>query len=175
MKTIQELGNRICIIGNSSSGKSTLAERLSRKLNFPVLHLDRIAHEAGTNWQRRSNDEFVREHDAILSEDAWIIEGNYSISMPQRFARATAIIWLDFSRYGCLMRYLRRCLKKDKSRPGLLDGVTGELGLGMVKHILGNYPRSRAKYERLLKPHENLVLHLYSMKELDRLCRDWEL
>ena len=175
MRDIQELGNRICIIGNSSSGKSTLAQSLGDRLNFPVLHLDRIAHEVKTNWQRRSIDDFVRDHDKILSENAWIIEGNYSVCMPQRFARATSIIWLDLSNYGCLFRYLRRSFKGDRDRPGLLDGATEELRMDMVRHILKHYPKSKVKYQTLSRPYDNVVLYINSMKQLDCLRRDWKL
>lgn len=38
------LGNRICIIGRSSCGKSTLADALGRKYHLPIVHLDKLYH-----------------------------------------------------------------------------------------------------------------------------------
>lgn len=40
MITLDKLDNRICIIGCSNSGKSTLANALANKLNISVYHLD---------------------------------------------------------------------------------------------------------------------------------------
>lgn len=46
---IDALGPRICIIGPSSSGKSTLATLIGQKTNRKVVHLDQLAHEPNTD------------------------------------------------------------------------------------------------------------------------------
>ena len=42
-----DVGRRIHVMGNSSSGKSTLAERLSRALELPLVELDALNWEPG--------------------------------------------------------------------------------------------------------------------------------
>lgn len=173
MPTLPQLGDRICIIGPSSSGKSTLAEKLAARTGARLLHLDQIAHAPGTNWQRRPNEDFIADHNRIVAEDRWVIEGNYSICMPQRFDRATAIIWLDPPLGGCVWRYLLRCLKDKKSRIGGLEGATQEFNPALIQYTLVNYPRNRLKYAEILRGRNVPVLHLRTMRDIGWHCRFW--
>src|SRR5882762_504368 len=105
MLALNQLGVRVCIIGPSNSGKSTLAERLACKLGTEAIHLDQLAHVPHTNWQRRSDQDLISEHDEVIASDKWVIDGNYRVCMQQRFERATAVIWLDPPLIGFLYRY----------------------------------------------------------------------
>lgn len=175
MKTLESLGNKICIIGCSSSGKSTLADKLSKQLNIPVHHLDLLAHYPNSKWERRSNDELITAHSEILKSDAWIIEGNYSICMPERFKEATAIIWLDANVIAAAYRYLKRCLKIGHDRVGILPGAQTEFRLWMVKHILFTYPQNRASYKQLLESYQDKTLYVSNMKKLNQYYRTWRI
>ena len=92
---LADLGERICILGPSNSGKSTLAEAIARKRSLEVVHLDLLYHLPNTDWEVRPTDEFVALHDAAITGERWVIDGNYSKCMPQRFLRATGLILLD--------------------------------------------------------------------------------
>ena len=48
--------NRILIIGNSGSGKTTFAKSLSRKIDLPLVHLDTLFWIC--EWQHISRDKF---------------------------------------------------------------------------------------------------------------------
>ncbi|WP_237387680.1 GTPase [Xenorhabdus sp. Sc-CR9] len=103
---LSDLGNRICVIGPSNSGKSTLANAISRKCNLKAIHLDQLFHLPNTNWQERSVDEFVLLHDMAIKEESWVIDGNYSKCLSQRLSRATGVILLDVSTPSSLLRYV---------------------------------------------------------------------
>src|SRR5690242_15505778 len=103
-----DLGDRICILGPSNSGKSTLANAIARKRGLQAVHLDQLFHMPNTDWQQRPRDEFIALHDAAIAGERWVMEGNYSICMPQRFRRATGLILLDVSTPASLLRYFRR-------------------------------------------------------------------
>ena len=47
---------RIIIIGSCGAGKSTLAISLAKKLELPLVHLDRIRFVG--SWQERTREEF---------------------------------------------------------------------------------------------------------------------
>lgn len=164
---------RICIIGPSSSGKSTLADRLGKKFNYPVLHMDKIAHIPHTDWKRRPIAETIQKHNTFIGQDTWIIEGNYTQMMPQRFERADMVIFHKFNRFGCLWRYICRTLKNDKNRAGRLEGGIERLKWSMMDYILFKAPKKIKKYEKLLKHYPHLiVVRVYSFKDIEKLLKE---
>ncbi len=168
MIDLNELGKRICIIGCSNSGKSTLADALSKKLNIPAYHLDQYAHIEHSKWQRQSDDIFIEKHKDVIKNDAWIIDGNYSICMKSRIDRATSVIWLDPNVYSAVFRYILRSIKNDKNRPGRLVGAKHEFSFWLIKWIIFNYPENRIRYKNLLKDRQDLlVIQIKSMASLN--------
>ena len=164
---------RICIIGPPASGKSTLAKKLGQILAYPVLYLDQIAHQPGTQWIRRPLEETIQKHDRFIRQKTWIVEGNYSRMMPQRLARADMVIFLHFNRFGCAYRCIRRSLKKDQNRAGMLAGATDAVNWKMIKYILLKQPSKKKNYISLLKEYPHLtILHIHSFQQTDRLISD---
>ncbi len=80
MLSLHDLGNRICILGCSNSGKSTLADALSNKLTISAHHLDQYPHVENSNWHRYSDEILIKRHSNIFKENSCIIDGNYSVS-----------------------------------------------------------------------------------------------
>lgn len=76
MHTLDDLGSRICILGPSNSGKSTLAQAIARKRGLSVIHLDQLFHQPHTDWQPRPEEEFLRLHDQAIQQRQWVMEGN---------------------------------------------------------------------------------------------------
>lgn len=173
--SLNDLGERICIIGCSSTGKSTLAKRFSDKLGIPVYHLDKLAHYSNTAWLRKPDKDFAVKHSQIVKEEKWIIEGNYSMCMQERIKHASSIIWLDFNVFISALRYLIRSFKKDSSRIGRLPGAKSELHWFMLKQILSVYPKNRLEYQKLLKNESKLIISIRNMKELKQYCQYWNL
>lgn len=164
---------RICIIGPSSSGKSTLAQKLGEKLNYPVLHIDQIAHIPGTKWKRCSLEDTIQKHNDFIEKESWIIEGNYSKMMPKRLERADLVIVLHFNRFGCLYRFIRRSFQKNTNRAGMLDGGIETIKWSMLKYILFVASQKNKKYIKLLKDYPHLkVLHAHSFKEIEQIERE---
>lgn len=69
MKTLSlyDLGPRICIMGPSNSGKSTLAKAIASKTSFPLIHLDQLHHLPDTKWVPRVPEDFYRLHEEAVS------------------------------------------------------------------------------------------------------------
>ncbi len=167
--TLSSLGNRIAIIGCSSSGKSTLADRLSTELKIPVFHLDFYAHQHNSNWIRVSDADLIEQHKKILHNNAWIIEGNYSVCMDERLDLATTVIWIDPNVWGAAWRFTFRNFNKS-NRVGKLPGAKTDFSWAMVKWILFNYPKNRSNYIIKIQNRPNLnVIHLQTLKQLDEL------
>ncbi|GEL68179.1 AAA family ATPase [Marinilactibacillus psychrotolerans] len=100
---------RILIIGSPGSGKSTLAVQLSKQLDLPVVHLDKL------NWKGDKNTlnsiEFDKVLEKVLKQDKWIIDGNYGRTLRKRIEHADTIIWLDLPRLICVYRICKRYIK----------------------------------------------------------------
>lgn len=176
MLTLEELGERICIIGPSSSGKSTLAKALGQKLGYAVCHLDQLAHVPNTNWEVRDKDLLKTDHQQFLSENnQWIMEGNYSFLMNDRFAKATYVIWLDFGVGGSITRYIKRSIKNADKRPGNLPGAKSQFSWALIRYIIFSAPKNRPKYRNLINDSKVNLLYLASYKQLKSYYRFWGL
>ena len=126
---------RICIIGGSGTGKTTLAENLGKQLNLPVYHIDGIHHLR--NWQTRDKD----QRDQIIIEkadgDKWIIDGTYHSTLDYRLNKADFVIYLDYSTIaqvkGILGRFMKNHGKEKKEIPGCKERMNWEFFSYVVK------------------------------------------
>ena len=125
---------RIMIIGCSGSGKSRLALELKEKLGLPVVHLDQLWHKNG--WQHISREDFDSRLALAMNMDRWIIDGNYSRTIPQRLSQCDTIIYLDFERWECLLGVAERVLRyRGKVRPDMADGCPERFDWEFIKFV----------------------------------------
>ncbi|WP_217575056.1 AAA family ATPase [Mesorhizobium sp. GbtcB19] len=171
---LADLGNRICILGPSNSGKSTLANAIARKRGLEPVHLDLLHHLPNTDWEPRPKSEFVALHDAAIAGERWVMDGNYSVCMPQRFARATGLILLDISTSASLLRYFRRTLFEAK-RHGALEGGRDSVKWDMIHHIAVVTPRNRQRYRTMFEELNLPKLRLTSVRAIKQCFRAWGL
>ena len=174
--SLDALGERICILGPSNSGKSTLAAAIGRRRALNVIHLDQLHHLPGTDWVPRPADEFAALHGGAIMGDRWVIDGNYTRLMPQRFARATGVILLDASTGLSLWRYVRRAWF-ETDRVGNLEGGQDSVKWAMLHHIAVRTRDNRRRYAALLDVLElptvrltsaRLIESFYQRESLDR-------
>ena len=112
---ISDPASRWVIIGNSGTGKSTLAEHVGMALHLPIYDLDLIHwHQGG---RKRDEAEAKASVADIARTGAWVIEGVYGWLTGVALPQADALIWLDLPwdecRSGLLARGLRRGMTPD--------------------------------------------------------------
>lgn len=168
--TLDDLGSRICIMGPSNSGKSTLATAIARARGLAPIHLDRLYYLPNTDWQMRSNEEFIALHDQALTGANWVIDGNYSQCLPQRLARATGMILLDTSTATSLLRYVRRSLF-ERGRLGGLEGGKDSVKWQMIRHITITSRENRRRYDELFEQVSLPKVRLATGREIARFYR----
>jgi adenylate kinase family enzyme len=168
------LGRRIAIMGPSNAGKSTLGAAIGRAIGVEPIHLDQFRHYPNTDWQMRPDAEFHALHDAAIERDGWTMDGNYSVLMPQRFARATGAIVLSSNRWLRLGRYLRRTLFQ-KNRAGSLEGAQDSLKWDMVQWVFNRSTGHADRYRGMVLKTDLPHVFCHGAGELEALYRQWGL
>jgi adenylate kinase family enzyme len=101
---------RTVIVGNGGSGKSWLAEQLSRRLSVPDL--DVIHWEPGGYNVMRDKSLAIEMARQAAEGQGWVIEGVYGWLAREALPRATALIWLDIDDDECIANLKRRGLRR---------------------------------------------------------------
>ncbi|MCC3356078.1 topology modulation protein [Bacillus sp. REN16] len=158
---------KIMVIGISAGvGKSTFAQKLGNKTGIDVHHLDSYFWKPG--WVEAPHEEFKAAQEEILTNDSWIIDGNYSKTFELRAEQADTIIYLELPRYQCLYQVLKRYVTHiGKKRPDL--GCTEKIDWEFIKFIWTTYkPRIHKMQERLDRlSQDKTVIVLRGKKEIN--------
>lgn len=116
---------RICIIGGSETGKTTLANNLGKELDLPIYHIDGINYSE--NWEERDKkqrDEVIIEK---VKQPRWVIDGTYRSTLQQRLEKADCVIYLDYSSLaqlrGVLKRFIQHHGKERSEIPGCKERI----------------------------------------------------
>lgn len=102
--------DRIAVVGSTGAGKSTLSRRLAERLDSKHVELDALHFEPG--WRPRPLEEFRADLAKVVAGDRWITDGNWSPARDLIWARATAVVWLDYSLATCFRRTLWRSVRR---------------------------------------------------------------
>ncbi|WP_251153025.1 AAA family ATPase [Cellulosimicrobium sp. Marseille-Q4280] len=168
---------RITVAGVSGSGKTTLAGRLSQRLGVPHTDIDGLYH--GPGWVPRP--EFLDDVRALLAQDTFVTEWQYSTARPLILARVELLVWLDLPTSATMRQVLGRTVRRSVRREVLWNGnVEPPLWRSVLQPPEENIVRwawvTRHKYrdlpERVARdaPHVALV-RLRSRREVDRWVR----
>jgi adenylate kinase family enzyme len=101
---------RVVVVGVTSSGKSTLAEKLAKRFALNYIELDALHWEP--NWQGASLDVFRDHVEAATQAERWIVAGNYHVVRDLIWPKAEAVIWLDYPLLTVLGQITRRTFKR---------------------------------------------------------------
>jgi adenylate kinase family enzyme len=144
---------RVVVIGTSCAGKTTFARSLARVLGFPHIELDAL--HWLPNWTERSADEFRALIAQAISQDCWIIDGNYAVVRDLVWPRATAVIWLNYSFSLVLWHALTRTARRAWTQEELFAGNRESLRMAIFSRdsilwwVLTTFHQRRKRYRAL--------------------------
>ena len=91
---------KVLITGCPGSGKSTFARKLRDATGLPLYYLDMLFHRPDRSTASR--EEFDEALKNVLSEDEWIIDGNYLRTLPLRLKACEAVFFFDIPSELCI-------------------------------------------------------------------------
>ena len=114
-------------MGNSGSGKTTVAARLARALDADLVELDALNWEPGWVALNESDPkELERRFRAATEGERWVAAGSYTRPCQRAFwPRLDTIVWLDLPLRLCVWRLLQRTWRRWRKR-ALLWGTNYE-------------------------------------------------
>ena len=163
---------RISIVGTTGSGKTTLAKALAAELGLPRIEMDAINWQAG--WRDlNGNDvaEFAKRTTLATAADSWVCDGNYSAVRPIVWARATHLIWLDYSRWVIMPRVLRRSVLRALDGRELWPGTGNRENWRSwldaehpIRWAWTSWARNRETYGRLIEAEETAHMQVFRLR-----------
>ena len=109
---------KIYIIGAVGTGKTTLALKLSKKLNIDMYELDKIVWDDDNGNTKRSDKEIQQMFKEILDKDSWIIEDVGRKKFRRGIAEADIVYYIDLPKFivykRCVLRWIKQKLGKEK-------------------------------------------------------------
>ena len=168
---------KIAIVGYSGSGKSTLAQILSELYGVDALYLDAV--HFLPQWKERPREEeyeLVKKFLDTHEKEGWVVDGTYSrLEFQRRMEEADEIVFLDFNRFTCLFRALKRYKNnKGKTRVSMAEGCEEKMDFSFVWWILwvSRQKKRRKKFEYLIKNYPQKIRVLKNQRQLDKYIKE---
>lgn len=149
---------KVVIIGCPGSGKSTFARKLAEKSGLPLFHLDLLYWNSDKTTV--SKEVFLHRLNNVLSENEWIIDGNYGSTMELRISACDTIFFLDFDSDVCLSGIYER---KGKPRPDM-PWIETEDDEEFLQFIRDYNTNSRPKVIELLNKYSKKDIFIFKYR-----------
>lgn len=150
---------KIHIIGGSGSGKSYLADKLSKEYGIEHYDLDDLQwdNNANTYGVKRNPDERGALLKDILNKKQWIIEGVYYGWCQQCFADADKIYLLEVPRYKYRYRIIKRFIKR---KLGIQKGKKETIKslIELLKWADSYNKKNMVEIKKILEPYSDKVV-----------------
>jgi adenylate kinase family enzyme len=111
---------RVSLVGNAGSGKTTLGRQLAAALAAPFLELDAVNHQQ--HWTPLPPAQLRARVADVVGRERWVVDGNYGGVRDLVWDRADTVVWFDFPRWLVMARVLRRTTGRVLTRRVLWNG-----------------------------------------------------
>lgn len=154
---------KIIVIGSPGAGKSFFSRKLSSLTSIRLFHIDNLYWRADRT--HITHEELVRKLNEIMSEEEWIIDGNYISTMELRVKEADTIFFLDYPTEICIEGIKSRIGKKRDDIPW----TENELDSDFLKFVEAFSTETKPQIESLLEKYNYKTLYRFSCRDdMDR-------
>jgi len=158
---------KIYIIGSVASGKTTVAKKLSEKLDIPWYELDCIVYcDSKTERYKRTPEQQVEIIMNIDKSKKWIIEGTYRKSCHCLLDMADTVIFLDPPLMVKKLRVLKRFIKQQLG----MEKCHYKSDFKMLKLMFkwtARFEKDRKNFETMLQQYQTKLLKLANNTDLN--------
>lgn len=157
---------KILIIGSVASGKTSLARKLSRKLNINYYEIDSIVHDDRNNYKRSPEEQKKIINEINDKENDWIIEGTLRKNLFYLLDMTDVILYLNINvrirKWRIIKRFVKQKLRLEKSnyKPSI------EMFKLMFKWT-SDFEKNKKDFENEIKKYNDKLIILSKMNEVN--------
>jgi len=161
---------KIYIVGSVSSGKSTLAKKLSKALDIPYKSLDEVVHipDKSSSWGNRKRE--VEERDklfySIIQQPKWIIEDVGRPCFEEGLCKADIIVLLEIPTKIRNYRIIKRWINQRLGIEKCIYNPRYEMLKCMLKWAK-DYDLGKDKLKDRISLYQDKVITLRNNKDID--------
>ncbi len=158
---------KILVVGRSGSGKTTFSEKLGKALGRKVIHLDNLFWKPG--WVRAFNTaEWEKVIQELISEDEWILDGNYHNTLDMRLRRADAVFLLETNPFQSFLQALKRKYFPPSQSADTVLGLHDEVGLWPLAKSIFRFPAKQLRKKIINSGIKNVFI-INNQRDLDKV------
>lgn len=164
---------KIAIFGWPATGKSTLGEYLSKKMNVKMYSLDLI------RWNNskdgiKDDDAFINEYNNILKNNEWIIEGNALDWIDSRLNQADILIFFDSDVETTIANFLQReeKLKRSEELRKSFDANNNQPVEKTIDWIKNRFSKKIVELRKKLEDYQEKLIIINNYEELTKLINE---
>jgi adenylate kinase family enzyme len=140
----------INICGSPGSGKTTLANKLSKVIGFDLYDLDSLFYH--DNCIRNTINEDKVALDQILGKDKIIIDGTYTSTIEYRLGKIDLFIFTKSYQCTSLYRFLKRFISTKNLK-------CGERLTSKTLYLILNYKKIEQDLFKRITPNNKLIIY----------------
>ncbi|WP_461612857.1 P-loop NTPase family protein [Clostridium sp. Marseille-QA1073] len=165
---------KIYIVGSVSSGKSTLAKKLSETLEIPYHSLDEIVHipDKSAPWCNRKRE--VEERDnlfySVIKQRDWIIEDVCRPCFKDGLKAADIIVLLEISKKIRNYRIIKRWIKQRLGIEKCIYTPSFEMLKSMLKWAK-NYDLGKDKLKDRISIYKEKLIILRNKRDINNFIK----
>lgn len=166
---------RILIIGNAGSGKTTFAKKLAGKTDLPLVHLDSLYWTG--NWEHVERETFDALLEKELKKPNWIIDGNFNRTLPLRLQYCDTVFYFDVPTVTCIWGITKRIIKNYGRTRSDMGGNCPEYfdrqKIALYRNVLSFNKQHRVKYKEMILSEKRIEVIIFkSRREVNRFLNE---